>query len=77
MKNIENKDSYLEKLNELLLECFTDEDVHAIVIVGNERTHIMGMYAVNANTAQVGALVTAAATYCIEDAKADAERVVN
>lgn len=77
MKQVENEETYLQKLNEMLRECFTDADVHAILVIGNERTRIMAMYAVNANQQQVGELVTAAASYCIEDAKADAERVVN
>jgi len=77
MKHLENKTEYLQKLNELLAECFTNEDVHAIVILGNERTRILAMYAVNADSAQVGGLVTAAATYVIEDARTEAERTLN
>ena len=72
---IENKDEYLEKLTAMLRECFENEGTHAVLVVGNDSTRIMGMYAVNANSFEVGQLVTAAAGYCLEDATQ--ERTVN
>ena len=72
---IEDKDTYIKKLLELLEGCFVDEGQHAVLVVGNDATRIMGLYAVNANNEQVGSLVTAAASYVIEDATT--ERVIN
>jgi predicted regulator of Ras-like GTPase activity (Roadblock/LC7/MglB family) len=72
---IEDKEGYLEKLTAMLRECFDGEGVHAVLVVGNDHTRIMGMYAINADQEQVGQLITAAASYCIEDA--EKERVIN
>lgn len=72
---IEDRDTYLEKLTGLLRGCFENEANHAVLVVGNDHTRIMGVYAVNANQDQVGALVTAVATYCLEDVMT--ERTVN
>ena len=66
---IENKDTYLEKLTAMLRECFDTEGTHAVLVVGNDKTRIMGLYAVNADQAQVGQLVTAAASCVLDDAQ--------
>ena len=58
----ESKTKYLEQLTGVLTECLSDaEDLHALLIVADDKTQTLKLYSVNAHEEMLPPLLMAAA----------------